>query len=416
MNILLVQPNYPIPSKRKINHDFLPIGLLKIGTYLKHANNHEVRLVFGNTDPQYEVDEIWISSLFTYWSKYVKESVDYYRKLYPSANIKIGGIFASLMPDYCEKITGIKPHVGTFDEAERWCAENFVDYSLLENKVDFQILHGMRGCFRKCKFCGTWKIEPEMYFDRDIAKKVNSNHVVFYDNNFLKNDNIKLILKELAEKRVNGKHVIYESQSGFDGRILDQEIANLLKKARFINPRIAWDNSFNDWPQIEKQIDYLVTAGYQRKHIYVFILYNWEHPYSTVENKRVKCWEWGVQISDCRFRPLNQTYDNFNSKKEQTQSDYFIHEKWNDVEIKQFRKNVRRHNICVRHDFAFYSPDLEHFKIDKKEYLKLKDLLKNDIKKKLDRVWFPDDYTQVEIRSNKSSNLDDFLKNNESIK
>jgi len=27
---------------------------------------------------------------------------------------------------------------------------------------------------------------------------------------------------------------------------------------------------------------------------------------------------------------------------------YFIHPKWTDAEVKQFRKNVRRQNICVR--------------------------------------------------------------------
>lgn len=396
--ILLVQPDYPIPPKRKINHDFLPIGLLKIGSYLKHCQGHEVKLILGNKVQNFYPDEIWITSLFTYWSKYVEDSVNYYRMHFPKARFIVGGIFASLMPEYCHKITGAEVHVGLFQPAEVWCAEHGVDYSLLEQPVDFQILHGMRGCFRRCKFCGTWKLEPEMTFDLDIAKKVRSRHVVFYDNNFLKNKHIKDILKELADVRIEGKRVIYESQSGFDGRILDQEIACLLHSARFINPRIAWDNKYEDWPEIETQVNMLKKAGYNSKEIYVFVLFNWDYPFETLEKKRLKCWEWGVQISDCRFRPLDQTFDRFNARLYQTSADYFIHTKWTDEEVKQFRKNVRRHNICVRHNFSFYSSELERMKKNKEEYMSYLSMPRAALKKDLVDIWFPDEFNGIKIK------------------
>ena len=83
-----------------------------------------------------------------------------------------------------------------------------------------------------------------------------------------------------------------------------------------------------------------------------------------MEKKRLKCWEWKVQISDCRYRPLEQIYDHYSPQKKQTIDDYYIHPNWSDNEIKQFRKNVRRQNICVRHGFAFYSRDLEQKRVD----------------------------------------------------
>ena len=30
--------------------------------------------------------------------------------------------------------------------------------------------------------------------------------------------------------------------------------------------------------------------------------------------------------------------------------DYYISPLWSDDEVRQFRRNVRRHNICIRHD------------------------------------------------------------------
>lgn len=403
---LLVVPEFPIPPKRKIHHDFFPIGLIKIGTYLKHARGKDVEIVFGKVSVEKTPDEIWITSLFTYWSKFVHDAVKYYHDLYPDARIVIGGVYASLMPEEIMKRTKSEVFTGIYELAEEWCNENGIDESLLKEEVDFQILHGMRGCFRKCEFCGTWKIEPEEIFDRDIAQRVKKNHVIFYDNNFLRNPNIKEILTELANVKINNRNVIYESQSGFDGRILNQEIANLLKKARFINPRIAWDNSYEDWSKIKKQIDLLVNAGYNSKDIYIFILYNWKYDFNLMEEKRLKCWEWQVQISDCRFRPLDQMFDYFDSKKRQTNRDYFIHPNWSDVEVKTFRKNVRRHNICIRHKFNFYSTRFERMRVSKEKSIEIRKLDKDMIRKNVPDAWFPDEFNAPVSRIRK---IEDFL-------
>ncbi len=195
---------------------------------------------------------------------------------------------------------------------------------------------------------------------------------------------------------VDGMASDCESQSGFDGRILSLEIAKLLKKAKFTFPRIAWDNSFKEWKDIKKQINLLEKAGFNRKDIFVFVLYNWNYDYEVLENKRVKCYEFGVQLADCRFRPLNQTYDNYNPrKKKQTKHDYFIHPNWTDFEVRLFRKNVRRHNICVRYSKRFHSSILERKRIDKNEFHKIIKLPKKEILKMFDDAWFPEDFTEI---------------------
>ena len=77
--------------------------------------------------------------------------------------------------------------------------------------------------------------------------------------------------------------------------------------------------------------------------------------------KLEQCKRWGVQIADCRYRPLNQTFDNYNPRKRQTNKDYYIHHKWTDRQIKLFRKKVRQQNIMIRHGFDFYSRELERW-------------------------------------------------------
>lgn len=93
-NILLVQPDFPIPSKSRNHHDFLPIGLLKIASYLR-LKNKNIRLVHYKQNQlentEFDVDLIFVTSIFTYWSKYVKDTVSHYKKYYPTAKIVVGG-------------------------------------------------------------------------------------------------------------------------------------------------------------------------------------------------------------------------------------------------------------------------------------------------------------------------------------
>lgn len=102
--ILLVEPDFPIPPKSKNHSHFLPIGLLKIGSYHKvEGDKVNVKLVHGLKRCGFTPDRVLITSLFTYWSKYVHEAADFYHKAYPSAKIEIGGIYASLMHKDCKK-------------------------------------------------------------------------------------------------------------------------------------------------------------------------------------------------------------------------------------------------------------------------------------------------------------------------
>lgn len=374
---LFVEPSFPIPPKSKNHSNFLPIGLLKLASYHR-KKGHKIKLNRGNQLAGFYPDKIFITSLFTYWSSYVKDAVTYYRKKYPKAIIEVGGIYATLMPDHCREFTGCnKVFIGQHSGAEK-C---FPAYDLVN--VKYQIVHGMRGCSRKCPFCGIWKLETKSFKTvDDIKKEICSNRIIFYDNNILVNPYIEEILHMLSEVTFKGRPVTCECQSGFDGRILEERpsLAAMIKKARFRNIRVAWDFTYEQFPKIENWINLLENAGYKRRDTFVFMVYNWSFDYQELEKKRNKCFEWGVQIADCRFRPLDQTFDNYNSRLiEQTSADYYIHSNWSDLEIRKFRKDVRKHNICLRYKIPWdvYEAKAERTNAKKKFFCTVPDTCPN---------------------------------------
>lgn len=368
--ILLVEPNFPYPSKSKnraneIHKNFVPIGLLKLGAFYKSLGS-KVKLVRGNQPKlrlrSLEPSLILVTSIFTYWSKYVWDTIAYYRVLFPKAEIVVGGIYSTLHYDKPAfklqlKRYKVKSYKGLHKEADKF----YPDYSLLDGGIDHHVTHAMRGCIRKCRFCGVWKTEPKRSYKTpkeiiDEIVSVGKTKVVFFDNNFLANRHIRQILLALADLKINGKPITYECQSGVDGRLLEEnpELATLLKKAHFRNVRIAWDNSLSDFRSIKKQLGYLVAAGYKHSDIFVFMIYNYDIPYEKMLKKVDHCKKWGVQIADCRYRPLDSLKDDYNPGKfrsGQTEDDYYIHTRggWTDQKIRTFRKRVRQHNIWIRY-------------------------------------------------------------------
>ena len=414
--VILVDPNFPTSRKSRNHRDLLPVGLLKIGAALKN-NNVKTILVRLSSKENFDEDKvldfypdlIMLTYVFTYWADEVKEAVSIFKKLFPTIPIIVGGVFASLMPKKCKEYTKCDDvFIGVMDSAEHIAP----DYSLLgedESKIDFQIVHATRGCKRKCGFCGVYKIEPNFSYITSIKDELIRKNLVFYDNNLLASPYIEKLLEELIELKKQRIISNCESQSGFDGRILRNKphLAKLLKNAGFKNPKIAWDGSVKSYKKRKEEIDVLINAGYKPKDIAVFMIYNYELNFKELEEKRIHCFKWGVQISDCRYRPLDRLDDNYNpyAKKPQSNEDYHINPNWSDEEVRQFRRNVRQHNICIRHEMDYYSNAAERKKISKKDSLRFRSMSFEEAKNYLSDAWNPLEINYPYV--NKTS-LDDF--------
>ena len=157
MRALLVEPKY--------RTKYPNLALMKISTRLKRQNT-EVEYFKGMKPPTLEsstmggYDHIYITSLFTYDSEVTLDTINYYKKTYPSAKIVVGGIFASLNPEIVEERTGIKPFTGYSKELDLLPP----DYGLIKTDSkwdDFSYVFTSRGCVNTCPYCAVPSLEPE---------------------------------------------------------------------------------------------------------------------------------------------------------------------------------------------------------------------------------------------------------------
>ena len=131
--VLLVEPNFPTKQRSNNHHNPLPLGLLKLASYHRSLGN-SVQLIHGCTNIDYYPDEILITSIFTYWSKYVWGTVSYYKSRFPKAHIVVGGIYASLMPEHCKQSGCDEVHVGIHEQAEKFMpAYDLVEFRFPNN-------------------------------------------------------------------------------------------------------------------------------------------------------------------------------------------------------------------------------------------------------------------------------------------
>ena len=182
-----------------------------------------------------------------------------------------------------------------------------------------------QGCPNHCPFC----YEPpelEWFGVPEIVR----NDVHIMDMNLLSQPEGPQTIRNLRAIRVNGQVVRYTLVCGIDYRFLTDKIANDLKISRFYNIRVAWDWTYDDQFKIANAIRKLKNAGYTSKDIQIFMLCNWEIPFSECIRKLNLCKYWAVQVMDCYF-------DGQTSPEIEPIG-------WTPFQIKTFRHEVRKHN------------------------------------------------------------------------
>ena len=132
------------------------------------------------------------------------------------------------------------------------------------------------------------------------------NKVTIWDNNFLASPYAKSMLKELADNGIEA-----DFNQGLDARLIDEETAGLLADVKSKTIHMAYD-----WPwegkYVKKAIDLLSDAGYRRKYLIFYTLFNF---YDEIHKKgdtpadfllRLKnLMEWGASSYPMRFIPLD---------------------------------------------------------------------------------------------------------------
>lgn len=324
MHILLVEPDYYT--------QFPPLGLLKISSYHK-SKGDTTELVRGCKLILKEPDRIYITSLFTWAWKAVWEAVKYYKKIFPRAEVWLGGLYASLLPDHASQSGADYIYKGIFKEAE----DLRPDYETLESSErwknwDGSILFSSRGCNNRCPFCAVWRLEGALNSAKKSIKHLiypKHTRIIFWDNNFLQSPYWRDICDELEE--IN-KFVDFNQ--GLDARLITDEVAERLSKlklnsGRGIKIRLGYDNK-RMGKFIEKAVERLKSNGIRGREIMVYILFNYEDDPEDFFERVKHSLNLGIVAYPMRYEPLDTLEKNT-----------YISSKWTAEEIEMVQKARR---------------------------------------------------------------------------
>lgn len=327
-NILLIEPDY--------RSKFPPLGLLRLSTFHKSRGDH-VTFSRGRIESLRNAHwhRIYVSSLFTWELPRTIKTIQYYsNSVADTSNILVGGIGATLMPEYLEQRVPCTVVKGPVDRKGKLgngmpSLEKFVpDYSILESRVwnyrpeDSYFSRTTKGCVRKCKFCAVPHLEPKFsrnwHWQSEIrhVRQVfgERQHLVLLDNNVLANDHLSEILSSICREGFeagavrNGKKRTIDFNQGIDARIVTKRVAKQLATINLSPIRLAFDFDGIE-THYRAAVDRLADVGF--RHFTTYLMFNFnDTPKSLYRRMKVNLGlarKHNVEISGfpMRFIPIN---------------------------------------------------------------------------------------------------------------
>jgi len=233
MKVLLVDD----PGARLPN-----LALMKLSAWHKARGD---RVGFNVSDP----DLVYASCIFPKSRSQILSQLTFY----PSAKKILGGhgFNDSKLPD----------------EIEHLCP----DYSLYG--VDYSMGYTSRGCIRSCPWCIVPQKEGPIQNHAPLSEFLRHDRVILLDNNFLASPKWHENMDALI-----GKKIAVNFNQGLDIRLVDQEIAHLLSRIRYMDHKFrrrALHFAF-DLPSLESDmirgVTLLERAEIRLKHLMCYVL------------------------------------------------------------------------------------------------------------------------------------------------
>lgn len=287
---LLVEPVLPAKAPN--------IALMKWARWCEDEG-FEYEYCRGEVSPSINPTDIKISAVFSFYSNKYKKLINYYIKLFPSANIEVGGVFPTSVPQWFKDNWGerVSLHFGTYDLIEKKVPKFNVKITqnLTEKNKYFYprtrlTFYASRGCVNKCEYCIVPKLEGGMRCFKSIQNTLNiakeempnATGIVIYDNNFTAHSYFDTIVNELID---------YGLPVEFQGL----HVSTFTKHQAELFSKLSWkgqgENSTAylrfgfDFPEYKKHIDraikFVSDAGVNAE-IFLYLLYNWKYPPSAM--------------------------------------------------------------------------------------------------------------------------------------
>lgn len=229
------------------------LGADRIAEYHRQLGD-EVAMTTGGAlllPDVWHVDKAYFSCIFTWDLPAMVESICKFKDR--GIDIEIGGPAPTAMPQYIEKETGIKPHVGLDDRFEY--VQGF-----------FKMSFTSRGCRNNCGWCIVPKIEPEPREYRGFPVPVGKNPYLG-DNNILATswehqEYVVERCKDVSNLDIN---------SGFEAALFYEEHYQLYSQLHLERWRLAFD-SMDVEGEIERAVGVLKEHGIRYSAISVYVL------------------------------------------------------------------------------------------------------------------------------------------------
>lgn len=275
MKVLLVDIDSKIPN----------LALMKISAWHKVQGDD---VGFNTENP----NKVYISCVFTKNAGQARGVA----RLYPEAEIDIGGSGISLTKILSDEIEEMKP-----------------DYDLYHSAYSQGFT--TRGCIRKCPFCivpqkegaiTEWQHPSEFHDERFDTCMIMDNNLFAASDDWQRG-----VFDWFIENKIK-----MSSPQGWDIRLLTEERARYLKKIRHVKVtekginrapvHFAWDN-LADEKAVERGIRILKDAGFNLKHdISFYVLAGFNTTFEQDVYRCNKLREWGVNSFVMPYRKTKQ--------------------------------------------------------------------------------------------------------------
>lgn len=321
MNVLLVQPAHH--KTWGTNNQY--IGLLKVAAYHKQQGD-SVEYVYAPSIPERHPDLILVSSMFTYWYKQVWDAVQFYKFLFPSAKVLLGGVYATICPEHAI-LSGADQVIPGEYHKSRFLPP---DPTVLPEHPGFIYSMTSYGCPNACSYCATHLLYgkgiyhrpvDEVYGEFCLQKSRGFNTIYIGDDNFLfKAESHTLPLLETVIRK--NLKLRFELPGGLQADHVTPDIAQLMHRAGFrkVSTAIETLNSevsrkmgranFGNMESVARAIEAFAKAGFVRKEIDVYFIIGL--PYQTMNDildTLAFLVRLGVWIHPQRWTPIPNTLD-----------------------------------------------------------------------------------------------------------